>query len=114
MTRPTRRTSRSTATIQPRGTVDGWGRPTGATPLPYDVKCTYEINTSKTFVNNAGETFTPKSIVTYEMTEQSTPSEGDTLIITSVTPQVSLEIKAVDVDDPAVVRGKPDIRLATQ
>jgi len=110
MTRPTRRTSKNTATIQPRGAVDGWGRPTGATPQPYAVRCTYEINTSKRFTDNAGDEFTPKTIIYYEIPEQGAPSLGDTIILNGD----SQEIKMVRVDDPAVVRGKPDIMLATQ
>lgn len=110
MTRPTARAAKNTATIQPKGNVDGWGRPIGLPSSPYNVKCVYEINTSKRFKDNAGDEFTPKTIIYYELPTQGAPKLGDTIVLNGD----SQEIKMVRVDDPASVRGKPDVMLATQ
>ena len=110
MSGPTRRGARYNATIKPKVETDKWGRPVGDAPDPYDIKCCFEVNTSKRFVDSEGSEFTPRTIFYYELPTQGMPKLGDKIILNGD----EQEIKSAQLVPSGPVGGPPNVMLATQ
>lgn len=109
MTAPTRLASKSQVTITTAPVTDEHGQVT--TPgTSYTVNCTYKIGSSRQFLDQAGNKFTPRTVVWYELPSQGRPSVGDTLQVNGGRKE---QIKVSDLQDGSVAGEIPDVMLVT-
>lgn len=118
MTRPTRKTSRNTATIWHVTGKDAYGKVTYGSP--YLIKCTYMSGSSRQFRDGRGNILVPDQIFWYERPEQGLPpldsviALGDYLAIANPVSVVGAKfIKMRELQDSAVLNDTPDIMLLT-
>lgn len=118
MTKPTRRTSRSIATIWPLVSKGAYGQTSyGA---PYTVKCTYEKGSSKQYRDAQGQLYIPASIYWYELPTQGIPSLTDyiavgdhTLLLDPNSVQGAEIIKNAIQQDSSILNDIPDLQVMT-
>lgn len=76
MSRPTRRTSKSTATIWRKGAPNEYGE--SSYEDPFTVSCTFDFGSKNTYRDSKGVEFSPESVCWYDYDGSNpVPSEGD-------------------------------------